>query len=256
MKLLDDVLSSLPDGDHKIVVILSGGLDSTIATRLAVEKYGRENVSALTFDYGQRQRVEIEHAKASTALLGVYHKVLDLSLLGDLSQGFSANVDTAIEMPTIKDVLGDPTPKTYVPNRNMILLSIAAAFAETRGADLVFCGLQSVDEYGYWDTTPSFTASINAVLNQNRKIKIQVMAPFNKLTKVDELMILEKLDGDIGLASLTLSCYNPDDRGVSCGKCPTCAERINNFVKFGRPDPKGYQVDIPWQELIDDYHDR
>lgn len=250
MSNLHEVISNLPEGDHKVVLILSGGLDSTIAMRLAIERYGVDNVTALTFDYGQRQRIEIEHAKASTTFLGVPHKIIDANFLFDISQGFSANVDTSIKMPTIKEVLGDPTPKTYVPNRNMILLSIAAAYAETQGADLIFCGLQSVDEYGYWDTTTSFTESMNAVLNQNRKLKIRIMAPFNKLTKVDELRLLQELDGDIGLAHLTISCYNPDEDGLSCGVCPTCSERVNNFIKFGAPDVKTYQIEIPWERLI------
>jgi len=145
---LTDVLNSLPEGDHKVVIILSGGLDSTIAMRLAVEKYGASNVSALTFDYGQRQRIEIDHAKASTTFLGVTHKVIDVSFLGEIAQGFSANVDRSVKMPTIQEAIGDPAPKSYVPNRNMILLSIAAAYAEVQKAEFIFCGLQSVDEYG------------------------------------------------------------------------------------------------------------
>ena len=135
------------------VVILSGGMDSTIAMRLAVEKYGHENVSALTFYYGQKQKREIDMARATTHMLHVKHKIVDASFLGDISKGFSANVDTDMDMPTIKDVLGDPRPKTYVPNRNMILMSIAAAYAETQNVDTVICGLQSTDEYNYHDTT-------------------------------------------------------------------------------------------------------
>ena len=131
-----NILNSLPD-TNKVVVILSGGMDSTIAMRFCVEKYGANNVYALTFDYNQKQNVEIEKAKESTKLLGVEHKILDLTVLGNLSQGFSANVDKTIDMPSIKDVLGDPTPKTYVPNRNMILMSLAAAYAETKNIEYI-----------------------------------------------------------------------------------------------------------------------
>jgi len=135
----NEALALLPDVNG-CVVILSGGMDSTIAMRLAVQKYGKENVSALTFYYGQKQKREIEMARMSTQMLGVKHRVVDASFLGDISKGFSANVDTDMAMPTIKDVLGDPRPKTYVPNRNMILMSIAAAFAETRTLILLYVG--------------------------------------------------------------------------------------------------------------------
>ena len=232
------------------VVILSGGMDSTIAMRLAVEKYGKENVSALTFYYGQKQRREIEMARMSTNLLGVKHRVVDASFLGDISKGFSANVDTDMAMPTIKDVLGDPRPKTYVPNRNMILMSIAAAFAETQNVDTVLCGLQVHDEYGYHDTTQRWVDKVNDLLSENRIIKIKLVAPFSKLSKYDELNILRELDGNLQLTLFTLTCYNPDVDGNSCGECPSCSERIANFIKIGEKDPIPYSKSIPWQELI------
>ena len=245
-----DALTLLPD-TKGCVVILSGGMDSTITMRLAVEKYGKDNVSALTFYYGQKQKKEIEMAKISTNYLGVKHKVIDASFLGDISKGFSANVDTEIEMPTIRDVLGDPRPKTYVPNRNMILMSIAAAFAETQNVDTILCGLQVHDEYGYHDTTQRWVDKVNDLLSENRIIKIKLVAPFSKLSKLDELHILNELDGNLQLTLFTLTCYNPNDKGEACGKCPSCSERIANFAKFGLPDETPYSVDIAWKELID-----
>lgn len=246
MKLIE-AMDRLPD-TKGVVVVLSGGMDSTIAMRLCVEKYGAHNVRALTFDYGQKQRIEIEKAKTSTTLLGVKHKVFDLSVLGQISEGFSANVDSSITMPTIKEVLGDPRPKTYVPNRNMILMSVASAFAEVEGFDTVIMGLQIHDEYGYHDTTARFVNKINDVLSENRIIKIKVIAPFASLSKVDELRILKKLDGDLTLTEHTLTCYNPNDKGESCGKCPSCSERIANFMMLGEKDTIPYSVTIPWKE--------
>lgn len=245
---LHDALSALPD-TKGVVVVLSGGMDSTIAMRLCIEKYGADNVRALTFDYGQKQKIEIEKAKSSTAKYGVKHRIFDLSVLGNISKGFSANVDTDISMPTIKDVLGDPRPKTYVPNRNMILMSVAASFAEVEGFDTVIMGLQIHDEYGYHDTTARFVNKVNDVLSENRIIKIKVIAPFAALSKVDELNILNELEGDLSLTQLTLTCYNPDDMGRSCGKCPSCSERIANFAKAGHVDPIPYSIDIPWSKL-------
>lgn len=244
-----EALNLLPD-PKGCVVILSGGLDSTIALRLAVEKYGHANVAALTYDYGQKQRREIDMAKMSTNLLKVKHKVVDASFLGDISQGFSANVDKDIAMPTIRDVLGDPRPKTYVPNRNMILMAIAAAYAEVNNVETIICGLQVHDEYGYHDTTQRWVDKINDVLSENRIIKIKVTAPFSKLSKLDELQILKELDGNVNLAMFTLTCYNPDEEHRSCGVCPSCSERIANFAKFGQKDPVSYSVDVPWDKLI------
>lgn len=246
----NEALALLPDVKG-CVVILSGGMDSTITMRLAVEKYGKENVAALTFDYGQKQKREIDMARATTHMLGVKHKIVDAAFLGDISKGFSANVDTDMEMPTIKDVLGDPRPKTYVPNRNMILMSIAAAFAETRNVDTVLCGLQVHDEYGYHDTTQRWVDKVNDLLSENRIIKIKLVAPFSKLSKYDELNILRELDGNVDLTLFTLTCYNPDTDGNSCGVCPSCSERIANFAKIGTKDPAPYSKPIPWQDLIE-----
>lgn len=245
---IESVLRKLPD-TKGVVVILSGGMDSTISMRLCVEKYGAKNVKALTFNYGQKQSSEIDKAIKSTSILGVKHKIFDLSILGSISKGFSANVDTDIAMPSIKDVLGDPRPKTYVPNRNMILMSIAAAFAEVEGLDTIVMGLQIHDEYGYHDTTKRFVDKINDVLSENRIIKIKVIAPFADMSKFDELNVLMQLDGGIDLMKHTLTCYNPNDWGDSCGKCPSCSERIANFAKAKLVDPIKYSIDIPWKSL-------
>ena len=246
MTTAKNALNELPNSKGA-VVILSGGMDSTIALRLCVEKYGANSVRALTFFYGQKQSIEIEKAKESTKKLGVKHKICDLGILGDIGQGFSANLDANIEMPTIRDVLGDPRPKTYVPNRNMILMSVAAAYAEVEDVDTIVMGLQIHDEYGYHDTTQKFVNKINDVLSENRIIKINIIAPFAKLSKYDEIQILNELDGNISLLENTLTCYNPNEAGESCGKCPSCAERIQNFMKSKLVDPIPYQINIPWK---------
>lgn len=241
----NEALALLPQ-TNGCVMILSGGMDSTIAMRLAVERYGKDNVSALTFFYGQKQKREIEMAKISTNMLGVKHKVVDASFLGEISQGFSANTDSDMVMPTIRDVLGDPRPKTYVPNRNMILMSIAAAYAEVNNVDAVICGLQSTDEYNYHDTTARWIGKVNDLLSENRIIKIKLVSPFSTLSKYQELQILKEVDGNVDLLLFTLTCYNPDDEGNSCGKCPSCAERINAFKKINLKDPIPYNVNISW----------
>ena len=247
--ILSDALDLMPH-TQGVVVILSGGMDSTIAMRLAVEKYGKENVSALTFFYGQKQKREIDMAAMSTNMLGVEHKIVDASFLGEISKGFSANVDTDIAMPTIKEVLGDPRPKTYVPNRNMILMSIAAAYAETRNVDTVICGLQVHDEYSYHDTTQRWVDKVNDLLSENRILKIKLVAPFSTLSKYDELQVLKELDGNLMLTAFTLTCYNPITQHESCGVCPSCSERIANFAKMGIADTINYSKVIPWDKII------
>jgi len=152
-------------------------------------------------------------------------------------------------MPTIEDVLGDPQPPTYVPFRNLILLSLTMSYAEVTKASHVFTGLQVHDEYGYWDTTQKFVDSINAVAAQNRTHKVEVVAPFSHLSKYQEIQICREMD-KFSLLYHTISCYNPKD-GLSCGKCPTCAERIANFAKVGIVDPIEYYNPIPWVELIE-----
>lgn len=233
-------INTLPD-TKKAALILSGGLDSTIAMRLMVEKYGAENVHAISFDYGQKQRVELERAAASTKLLGVRHQILKLDALNAIAMGYSANVDSSIEMPTIEDVLGDPSPSTEVPNRNMVMLSIAAAYCQTREIETLVCGIQVHDEYNYWDCTQPFIDAMNSVLVQNRMCKVKIIAPFASLSKTDELNILRDLDGNLDLLAHTITCYNPNEHGHSCGACPSCSERLKAFKNMGIEDPVTYQ---------------
>ena len=232
----------------KALVVLSGGLDSTAALRLSQEQY--DEVEAISFDYKQKQRVELELAAKSCARLGVKHQVLDISFLNDINKGFSANTDSDMEMPTIEDVLGEPQPVTYVANRNMILMSIAASYAETRGIERIICGFQVNDTYGYHDTSPIFVQKLNDVLDENRTHKIKIIAPFVEMSKLDELKAVMELDGNLDLFATTITCYNPDKEGKSCGVCPSCSERLNAFKQIGVKDPIAYvqeevQEDVP-----------
>ena len=236
-----EILAALPNVRGALVV-LSGGLDSTTSLRLAVARYGASNVSAISFAYGQKQRIELARAQESTTRLNVRHQIIPLDFMADINKGFSANVDVDMEMPTIQDVIGDPAPVTYVANRNMIMFSIAAAVAEVRGHDVIICGLQANDNYNYHDTTPQWVAEMNAVLNENRKHKIEIIAPFVSMNKTDEISAVLELDGNVDLFEHTLTCYNP--RGdESCGVCPSCAERLQAFKTVGIADPIPYVKD-------------
>lgn len=224
---------------NKALVVLSGGLDSTTSLRLALEEY--DEVEAISFDYKQKQRIELELAAKTCERLNVKHKIIDISFLNDINKGFSANTDSDIEMPTINDVLGEPQPVTYVANRNMILMSIAASYAETRKINTIICGFQSNDTYGYWDTTPIFVEKLNSLLDENRTHKIKIIAPFANLSKYDELKAVLELDGNLDLYKTTITCYDPDEQGRSCGTCPSCSERLSAFKKIQIEDPIEYQ---------------
>jgi 7-cyano-7-deazaguanine synthase len=134
------------------------------------------------------------------------------------------------------DVTGNPQPATYVPNRNMIFLALAAAYAESHGASSVYYGAQSHDMYGYWDTTPQFLAQLNQVYAQNRQTPIQIEAPFVNYAKTDILRKGLELGVDYGR---TWSCY--EGQTAACGQCPTCAERLQAFTNMGIEDPIPYQ---------------
>lgn len=247
---LSEALAALPDTDKNVLSVMSGGLDSGIMTMMLVEKYGADRVVALSYDYGQKQRAELTKAQTLCKSLGIGHKIIDLGILGKIAEPISANIaGTDVEMPTIQDVLGDPQPKTYVPFRNLILLSLTMAQAEASDCSHVFTGLQVHDEYGYWDTSQKFVDSINGIAAQNRTHKVEVVAPFSHLSKYQEIVIAQEM-GKEHLLKDTLTCYNPNESDESCGKCPSCAERIQNFVKAGIKDPIPYSIDIPWKSMI------
>lgn len=243
---IEQAMKRLPETDKKVVITHSGGMDSATAVILAAEKYGADRVISVGFNYGQKQSVELVRAQDLCDTLGVKRHLLDLSILGDVVRSVSANIaGTDVAMPTIKDVLGNPQPPTYVPFRNMVLFSLTAAFAETNGASHVICGLQVHDEYSYWDTTQRFVDGINNLYGQNRSWPLTLVAPFSDLSKTQELELLKEL-GKLDLLEHSLTCYNPNDKHESCGKCPSCAERVKAFMNMGIKDPITYSVNIPW----------
>jgi 7-cyano-7-deazaguanine synthase len=248
---LNEIEQTLPYTTGNVVSVLSGGLDSTTLTYLLAHHYGAERVYALSFFYGQKQSLELERAALTCAKLGIKHKLIDISFLGEIVAPVTSNVaSSGISVPTLEEALAHPQPPSYVPYRNMILNSIACSFAESNDAMHVFSGLAAVDAYGYWDTTPNFVSSFNATTTQNRVTPVQLVAPFASLTKADEIDIGTELNVPY---EDSLSCYQPDTNGVSCGICPTCSERIKNFMVAGKIDPVPYNRDIDWVSGISKY---
>ena len=240
-------LSEFPDGKGAVVV-LSGGMDSTIAARLSVERFGSDRVHAISFYYGQKQSIELDFAAENCKKLGIKHTLVDISFFGDMVRGVSANIVGGKAMPTIRDILGDPAPPTEVPFRNGILFMIGAAYAQANELDVIVTGVQAQDQYSYFDTTPAFVAAMNGVLSQNRIHNIKLHAPWQGINKATEIRALIEMDGNAELLKTTLTCYNPAGN-VSCGICPSCAERISNFAKAGVKDEIPYAIEIPWDTI-------
>ncbi|MDQ7089761.1 MAG: 7-cyano-7-deazaguanine synthase QueC [Methylococcales bacterium] len=216
------------------VAIISGGMDSiTLLHNLVKNK--KLTVAPITFIYGQKHNKEVEYAKEQALLLGcTQHLVLDLLLLQPLFAK-SALIAEEIDIPDAIEVMGDPQPPTYVPNRNMIFLALAAAYAETCDVSDVYYGAQRHDIYGYWDTTPQFLERLNQVYALNRKTPIQIKAPYIDYSKTDILKQGLELEVDY---SKTWSCYKGGE--LSCGRCPTCAERLKAFADLNISDPLVY----------------
>ena len=249
--IYNTIISKIEDIEdiEKVVVSLSGGLDSSIMLHLMVKIFGPKKVAAISFNYNQRHDVELYQAQRTTALLGVQHQLVDISFLGKMAAGVSAMVKGDVATPTMEDVLGDPQPVTYMPNRNMILASLTAAFAESINANAIALGIQKIDSYSYWDTTPEFYEAIENVFLLNRKNPIRFLAPFLSFDKSDEIRLGKFLGVDFGM---TWTCYNPiveraadsyerepaGGRNIvahysyrPCGVCPSCKERKQGFWK-------------------------
>ena len=216
-------------------VLLSGGLDSTTLLFYVVRRLGLGRVHALSFDYGQKHVREIGAARFQAEAAGVVaHQVIDLGLFRELASTGSVLTDPSRGVPSLAAVPANQRrqPPTYVPNRNLILLSLAAAYAEAHGIRDLYYGAQSQDEYGYWDCTREFVDRVNAVLALNRGASIRIHAPFAGWRKVRELRLGLELGIDYGR---TWSCYRGGDS--PCGECPACVERAGAFRELGRPDP-------------------
>jgi 7-cyano-7-deazaguanine synthase len=218
------------------VLALSGGLDSTTLLHYAHKEMGFDKIHALSFQYGQKHLKELECAEYQAGLFKDSFTAGDEPWLHFAAMlGSSSLVAPDEAVPTLKQVLGDPQPSTYVPFRNLIILSICLSVAEAIGAEAVLCGVQRHDAYGYWDTTPAFIERVQIVVNMQRKHLIKVLAPFAEWSKRDE--IWWGLQNDVDY-SHTWSCYRGGE--VACGVCPTCVERLTAFEQCGVVDPLPY----------------
>jgi 7-cyano-7-deazaguanine synthase len=221
--------------DRIAVVLLSGGLDSMVVAALAREQGFR--LLALTIDYNQRHRVELDAARRIAAALGVERQVvlpLDLRAFG----GSALTDDIAVP----KAGEGDTIPITYVPARNTIFLSLALGWAEAAGARDLFIGVNALDYSGYPDCRPDFIAGFEALAALATKAGVEgegfrIKAPLLYLGKADIAREADRLGLDAGMS---WSCYDPAPGPAHCGVCDSCRLRSRAFSDAGLPDPTIY----------------
>jgi 7-cyano-7-deazaguanine synthase len=221
---------------NRAVVLVSGGLDS--ATTLALARADGRECHALSFDYGQRHRVELEAAARVAAALGaVEHRTMRIDTAGI---GGSALTDPSIAVPEA------PTtgiPVTYVPARNTVFLALALGWAEVLGAREIYIGVNAIDYSGYPDCRPEFIAAFQKLANLATRAGVEgdgfrIRAPLVTMTKADIVRTGTRLGVDYGL---TISCYQPDAAGRACGRCDSCRLRREGFRTAGVPDPTRYR---------------
>lgn len=221
------------------VVLLSGGLDS--ATTLAVAQARGFDCFALTVDYGQRHRVEMERARSIALYLGVPHRTVEVDLRSFGGSALTDDID--VPQPGDPSAIGREIPATYVPARNTIFLSLALAWAETLHCRDLFIGANIRDYSGYPDCRPEFLRAFERVANLGTRAgsdggrTFQVQAPLLKMTKAE--IILQ--GAELGVPfQLTHSCYDPDAEDRACGLCDACILRRQGFAEAGIDDPTIY----------------
>ncbi|MBI2825534.1 MAG: 7-cyano-7-deazaguanine synthase QueC [Planctomycetia bacterium] len=222
------------------VVLLSGGLDSATAAAIA----GSEgfDLFALSIDYGQRHRQELDAARRVAQSFGVRRHVV---LAIDLGQFGASALTAAIDVPKSRtaDEMATGIPITYVPARNTVFLSLALAYAETVAAADIFLGVNALDYSGYPDCRPEYVAAFERLANLATKagvegtLKFHVHAPLIHMTKAEIIRRGVELRVDF---ALTHSCYDPSPAGLACGQCDACLLRRKGFDEAGLADPLEY----------------
>lgn len=228
------------DRTAQAVVLLSGGLDS--ATVAAIARADGYRLHALSIDYSQRHRFELEAAAKVAAAMGVVeHRqiAIDLSTLG----GSALTDDIEVPHHRSDQEIAEGIPITYVPARNTIMLSVALGYAEVLGASDIFIGVNAVDYSGYPDCRPEFIAAYQTLANLATKAGVEgsrfrIHTPLISMTKAEIIARGMELGVDYGL---THTCYSPDAGGVSCGQCDACLLRLKGFEEAGLVDPLKYQ---------------
>lgn len=225
----------------RAVVLVSGGLDS--ATTLALARQSGFDCYALSFDYGQRHRFELQASEKLCQALGVQQHVtlqLDLRRFG----GSALTADLDVPKNRDEQAMSAGIPITYVPARNTVFLSLALGWAEVLGAYDIFIGVNAVDYSGYPDCRPEFIEQFQTLANLATKAGVEGNSPFRIHTPLIHLTKAEIIQQGVCLGvdySLTHSCYDPSPEGLACGRCDSCQLRLKGFEEAGLIDPVRYQ---------------
>lgn len=221
------------------LVLTSGGVDSTTALALAIEKYGSDHVIALSISYGQKHTKELEAAKAVAAHYGVEQRFLDLALIFkdsncSLLEGSTEEIPEASYVEQIAETHGETPVSTYVPFRNGLFLSAAASIALSNDCEVIYYGAHADDAAGfaYPDCSPVFNKAMNDAIYEGSGHQLYIEAPFVNKTKADIVALGLKLGVPY---ALTWSCYEGGEK--PCGKCGTCIDRAAAFAANGVADP-------------------
>jgi 7-cyano-7-deazaguanine synthase len=231
----------MPSTDSAAVVLLSGGLDS--ATTAAIARADGFRLFALSVDYGQRHRFELDAARRVAEALRVERHVVtsvDLAQIG----GSALTDEIAVPLDRSDDQMSHGIPVTYVPARNTVLLALALGYAEVAGAADLFLGVNAIDYSGYPDCRPEFIEQFERLANLATKagvegaMRFRVHTPLIKMTKAEIIRRGTELGVDYGL---THSCYAPNTAGIACGRCDACKLRLKGFAEAGLTDPIRYE---------------
>ncbi|HRD50384.1 MAG: 7-cyano-7-deazaguanine synthase QueC [Candidatus Competibacter sp.] len=213
------------------LVILSGGQDSTTCLYWALDRFGREQVEALSFDYGQRHRIELDCARQIAALAGVTHTILPINTFAAL--GGNALTDAAIAVQAGVDPQ-TALPNTFVPGRNLIFLTFAAAFAYPLGIRDLVTGVAQTDYSGYPDCRQTTLQALEQALRLGMECAITIHAPLMFQSKADTVRLAQAL-GALPALAYSHTCYNGQQ--PPCGECPACRLRARGFAEAGIADP-------------------
>jgi 7-cyano-7-deazaguanine synthase len=216
--------------DEKAVVILSGGQDSTTCVFWAIDRFGKDSVETLTFDYGQRHRIELAAAAAVARHAGVRNLVLPINTFEKI--GGNALTDDSVGVP--KTLSDDELPATFVPGRNLIFLTFAAAYAWQRDIHNLVAGVAQTDYSGYPDCRRATIDALEETLALGLERRITIHTPLMDLSKKETILLAKRL-GALDAMGLTHTCYN--GRRPPCGECAACILRARGFAEAGFPDP-------------------
>ncbi len=218
----------MPTAKEQALVILSGGQDSTTCLYWAMEQFGQQQVQAITFDYQQRHHVELEAARAISQFAGIPHHILPINTFAALGgNALTDDIDVAAAAP-------DCLPNTFVPGRNLIFLTYAAAFAYQKKIKHLVTGVAQTDYSGYPDCRQKTLAALQQTINLAMEADFKIHTPLMFLTKKQTVEMAVQ-NGAIHALHLSHSCYNGVRPG--CGQCPACLLRAKGFAQAGITDP-------------------